>query len=246
MWFVFRPQYWQHLFYKIVHKFLTKYDTPENKVKATEWASLKAVTDQEALSILGIKGNFSILENDLIKDSQNRASESPVHMGGPAHINLLYNLVKMLGANKVIETGIAYGWSSLAILKALSENQNGNLYSVDMPYPNKNNEKFVGIVVPKYLRKYWHVIRKPDRPGINIAIKSAKGKIDLCHYDSDKSWWGRNYSFPVLWEALNSGGIFISDDIQDNLYFYHFVTTRSLKFAVVKYKRKFIGLIKKS
>ena len=166
-------------------------------------------------------------------------------MGGSAHINLLYDCVRLLNAKKIIETGVAYGWSSLAILKALNKNNDGILYSVDMPYLGTKNNKEVGIVVPQYLRKNWIVIRKPDRPGIIDALDKAGGKIDLCHYDSDKSWWGRHYAYPILWNALNSQGLFISDDIQDNLYFSEFVKKKLLDFSVVKYKGKFVGLIRK-
>jgi len=245
IWFILRPKYWEHFFFKIIQKFKINYDTNKNTIKAIEWASFNAVTTKIALSKVGINGNFENLEDSFLKEAQNRASKSPVKMGGPAHINLLYNCVKLLKANSVIETGVAYGWSSLGILKALSENKKGILYSIDMPYPTKNNEDYVGIVVPKYLKNYWHIIRRPDRPGIKKALRLVKGQLDLCHYDSDKSWWGRNYAYPILWEALKSGGLFISDDIKDNLYFSYFVKSRSLKYAVINYKGKFIGLIRK-
>ena len=141
---------------------------------------------------------------------------------------------------------MAYGWSSLSILKALSQNGVGKLYSIDMPYPRKNNENDVGIVVPEYLKKNWTLIRKPDNPGILEALNKIDEKIDLCHYDSDKSWWGRHYAYPILWKSLNSKGLFISDDIQDNLYFSEFVKKNLLKFAVVEFEGKFIGLIRKN
>ena len=66
-------------------------------------------------------------------------------MGGSGHIHLLYDCVRLINAHNVIETGVAYGWSSLAILKALSENNSGRLFSVDMPYPRKKNELDVGL-----------------------------------------------------------------------------------------------------
>ena len=166
-------------------------------------------------------------------------------MGGSGHIHLLYDCVRLLKAKNVIETGVAYGWSSLAILKALSLNGLGKLYSVDMPYPGKKNENDVGIAVPKNLRTNWTLIRKPDNPGIIIALNKAGGKIDLCHYDSDKSWWGRHYAYPILWKSLNSKGLFISDDIQDNLYFSEFVKKNLLNFVVVEFEGKFVGLIRK-
>ena len=150
-------------------------------------------------------------------------------MGGPGHIHLIYDCVRLSKARKIIETGVAYGWSSLAVLKAISQTKEGKLYSVDMPYPAKNNENDVGIVIPQYLKKNWSLIRKPDRPSIMDALNEASGQIDLCHYDSDKSWWGRDFAYPILWNALKSNGIFISDDIQDNLYFSEFVKKKIFK-----------------
>ena len=99
--------------------------------------------------------------------------------------------------------------------------------------------------MPEFLKKNWFLIRKPNRPGILEAIKMSGGDIDLCHYDSDKSWWGRNYAYPLLWKALKVGGLFICDDIQDNLFFLKFVSHRSLKFSVIEYNGKFVGLIRK-
>ena len=35
-------------------------------------------------------------------------------MGGPRNLNLLFNAIKLTGAKCIVETGVAYGWSSLA------------------------------------------------------------------------------------------------------------------------------------
>ena len=245
IWFALRPKYYQHFFSLIKRKFLHNHDTFLNSKKAYEWAEENAISYTEALEKLDLKGEVFGLDNDTIIEGRKLEAKSSVKMGGSGHIHLLYDCVRLLKAQNVIETGVAYGWSSLAILKALSQNGGGTLYSVDMPYPRKNNENDVGIVVPQNLRKNWVLIRKPDKPGIIIALSKADGQIDLCHYDSDKSWWGRDYAFPILWNSLNHKGLFISDDIQDNLYFSEFVKKKFLKFAVVEFQGKFIGLIHK-
>ena len=151
-----------------------------------------------------------------------------------------------IGYCRAIETGVAYGWSSLAILDAMASNGDGRLISVDMPYPKMGNEDFVGIVVPDPLRSRWTLIRQPDRPGLEKAIDAFGGRIDFCHYDSDKSWFGRAYAFPMLWEALEPGGVFISDDIQDNLFFAEFAGSKNLPFAVTASEGKFVGLLRKA
>lgn len=245
-WFILRPKYYLH-FISIIHrKFLINHDTLRNSRKAYEWAKANAMTYTSALKKLGLQGDKTTgLDNETIAEGLKLEAKSSVIMGGSAHIHLLYDCVRILKAQNVIETGVAYGWSSLAILKALSQNGSGKLYSVDMPYPAKNNESYVGIVVPQNLKKNWVLIRKPDKPGIVEALRKAGGKIDICHYDSDKNWWGRHYAFPILWNSLNSNGLFISDDIQDNLYFFDFVNKNFLNFAIVEFKGKFVGLIRK-
>ncbi len=245
LWYIFRPQFYEHFLSLVIHKFFTNHDTTANKKKAYDWASANAVDYFEALDKLGLSGEVIGLDNDTIIEARKLETKSTIKMGGASHIHLLYDCVRLSKAKKVIETGVAYGWSSLAILKALSLTKNGKLFSVDMPYPRKKNENEVGIVIPEYLKKNWTLIRAPDRPGIINAINKVGGQIDLCHYDSDKSWWGRHYAYNILWKSLKSNGIFISDDIQDNLYFCEFTRKNLLKFVVVKYEGKFIGLIRK-
>ena len=245
IWFCLRPKFYLHFFSLIRRKFLTNHDTNENSKKAYEWAKLNAISYIEALKKLEINGEAIGLDNDTIKEGKKLELRSAVKMGGSGHIHLLYDCVRILKVKNVIETGVAYGWSSLAILKAISQNGIGKLYSVDMPYPRKKNENDVGIVVPESLRKNWTLIRKPDNPGIIDALNKVGGKVDLCHYDSDKSWWGRHYAYSILWKSLNSRGLFISDDIQDNLYFSEFVKKKLLNFAVIEFEGKFVGLIRK-
>lgn len=157
----------------------------------------------------------------------------------------MHAAVSISGAVRVVETGVAYGWSSLAILTALHGRRDARLVSVDMSYPKMNNEEFVGMVVPERCRKRWQLIREPDRHGIRKAIIAQGGEIDRCHYDSDKSWWGRQYAYPLLWDALRPGGIFISDDIQDNFAFATLIDAQGASFAVTKSQGKFVGIARK-
>ena len=167
-------------------------------------------------------------------------------MGGPGHINFIYDAVRILKAKNVVETGVAYGWSSLAILAGFLENNESYLYSVDMSYPKRNNENYVGVVVPERFCKNWKIIDRPDITGIPRALKLIGGQIDLCHYDSDKSREGRSFAYPILWKSLRSGGLFISDDIADNLFFAEFVKITGAPFCVIKVKGKqYMGAIRK-
>ena len=70
-------------------------------------------------------------------------------------------------------------------------------------------------------------------------------KAFLCHYDSDKSYTGRIFAYPLLWNALQKNGIFISDDIQDNIAFIEFCEQVNKKPIVIEHLGKYVGLIKK-
>ncbi|KPQ20040.1 MAG: Methyltransferase domain [Halomonas sp. HL-93] len=245
-WFAKRPSHWEHAAALTRRKFLPNHDAPSLRAQAQAWAAEQAVTVPEALSRIGIEGDFHGMDAELIMEGKELAAKSAVEMGGPGDLDLLSDAVRLTGAIRVVETGVAYGWSSLAILDAMETSGSGQLISVDMPYPKMGNEDFVGVVVPERLRGNWTLIRQPDRPGLEKAIEAIGGRIDLCHYDSDKSWWGRAYAFPILWEALVSDGVFISDDIQDNMFFAEFARSKAIPFAVTSAGGKFVGLIRKA
>ena len=69
---------------------------------------------------------------------------------------------------------------------------------------------------------------------------------DLAHYDSDKSYYGRKWAQPLIWQYLRKGGIFISDDIEDNSAFREFVLSKNLDFSVLKFEGKYVGVIRKN
>lgn len=245
IWFLKRPRFWLHAIELIKRIFLSNFDTNSHKELARKWASEQCISYDEALLKMGIKGKKQGMSKAILEEGKDLANQSLVKMGGAGDTNLLYDIVRQKKSKLVIETGVAYGWSSLSILYAMSLNNDGELYSVDMPYPKMDNESFVGIVIPNRFRKRWSLIREPDRYGLKKAIHKIGRKIDLCHYDSDKSWRGRAYAFPLLWKALDLDGLFISDDIQDNLYFAEFVKAKSIPYCVIKSGDKYVGIMRK-
>ena len=138
--------------------------------------------------------------------------ETPFKMGGKGNIDLLYNICEETKAKYVAETGVAYGWSSLAILLSLKNRPGSKLISTDLSYAKMGNEDAVGIVVPKELKSSWTLIQEPDSAGLPKGLKEVP-HLDVVHYDSDKSYLGRMNSYPILYNKLRKGGVFISDDI---------------------------------
>jgi len=242
-WFARRPSHWAHAGELARRKFRPNRDRAVDRATAEDWASRRVTNYGEALAAVGLTGHVSPLSQQLLSEARTRAERSTVRMGGAGDLDLLYGAVRLAGARRIVETGVAYGWSSLAILAALEDRPDGRLVSVDMPYPKMGNEAFVGIVVPERLRGSWTLIREPDRHGLVKAIELHGGQIDLAHYDSDKSWWGRDYALRRIWEALTPGGLLVCDDIGDNMYFAAFVEEKQARFAVTESGGKYVGVV---
>jgi predicted O-methyltransferase YrrM len=166
-------------------------------------------------------------------------------MGGPSDLTLLFWCAELLAATRVLETGVAYGWSTLALLASLRLRSNAILHSVDMPYVKRNSDPYVGVVVPAELRNQWVLHRMADHEGIPRALRALGGEIDMCHYDSDKSYRGRRWAYPVLWKALRSGGTLISDDVGDNLAFIEFSEDIGETPLVIAKADRYVGVLRK-
>lgn len=247
-WFVLRPLFWRHAVELAARPLRANLDTVEIQADEERWAERLAVSPAEALALIGVIPMGAppppSMPRDLLLEAEGRARQAEVPMGGPGDLDLLYAATLLTGAEAVVETGVAYGWSSLTILAAMS-GATGRLVSVDMPYVKRANERWIGIVVPQAWRSRWTLIREPDRNGLIKALGQFSG-IDLCHYDSDKSYSGRAFAYPLLWEALKPGGVFISDDITDNAAFREFAEASGKPYAITKSAGKYVGIIRKS
>ena len=246
IWYISKPKYYNHLFF-LLKKKITKNFYFNKKILDLKFAYKENIKKFELLNKLFnvSKNNYVDLRieySNIYEKSLKKYENCPVPMGGESNLNLLFNITINLKPKQIIETGVAYGWSSLAFLMAIKYNNNGKLVSVDMPYPALNNEKYVGHVIPNELKKNWSLIRMADIDGIPNAINKYKN-FDLCHYDSDKSYQGRMNSYPILWKSLNKNGIFISDDISDNRAFRDFLMQIKRKPFIIKYKKQLLGIV---
>lgn len=241
-WFLRRPRYIPQIFQILKRQKFSEATGQES----LEWCRRNVSTEKDILKQITGKENIFNLEEvfpEIIQEAQNKAANCPVKMGGEGATGFLFNITKGIKAEKIIETGVAYGWSSLAILLAIKDNESAKLISNDMPYIKMNNDKYVGCIIPEFLKNKWDLQRLPDVIGIPLAIKKFHNRIDLCHYDSDKSYSGRMFGYPVLWNGLKEGGIFISDDIQDNNAFKHFAESQNKAPFIFEYREKFVGLL---
>lgn len=175
-------------------------------------------------------------------DAKKELEQLPFSMGGGGIYPILYFLTRLYKPVTIVETGVAAGYSSKTFLVALTKNQSGILYSSDFPYFRiPNPEKYIGILVDDDLKKGWKLFIEGDKKNLP-AICNEVEKIDLFHYDSDKSYSGRNFAFEVIRKKIHEGSILIFDDVQDNNYFKDFVTTHQCSYKLFVFQGKYVGL----
>ncbi len=192
--------------------------------QARRWCAAKAVGREDFMISMSLPVPLMRVDErfpEIWRHAKSRTLSVGLKMGGPGEVDLLYHLVRELGCRIVVETGVAHGWSSLAILLALQDRPGAMLFSSNLPYREQENEADTGRAVPEDLLAQWRLCHGADNDVLPKILEEA-GEVDLCHYDSNKSYAGRMWAYRELWEALRMGGIFLSDDVGDNLAFKHF------------------------
>ncbi len=242
-----RPHLYPELIRKIKKNTLQRGSAEKGKSEAEIWCSQQAVSQNKAISDITDQNNYPKINEefkDIFLNAQKIEQSIPVTMGGAGALDLIYHLCEYTQAKNALETGVAYGWSSLAALLSLNK-RNGTLYSSDMPYLSKNNDQYVGCVVPENLRNNWKLFRYADRESLPKIFKE-QNEFDFIHYDSDKSYNGRMWAYPLLWEKVKRGGVFMSDDIGDNAAFMDYCIQNNHKPVIVEFDGKYAGVIIKN
>lgn len=173
-------------------------------------------------------------------------AQIPHKLGGGGMHELLYFLVRFRQPQTTVETGVATGFSSAAILRAIHENGTGELFSSDFPYFRvPDPERYIGCVVPTELRDPWTLLIEGDATNLPKILATTE-QIDLFHYDSDKSYSGRAKAVELISPVLNVDALFIMDDIDDNSFFHdHVMRTRPSQWFVFEHRGRHVGVIGK-
>jgi predicted O-methyltransferase YrrM len=211
---------------------------------AGPWAETEAVDAAAFAAALSpqLWAEAESFGRDFSAIADSKLARLEVTLGGGGHYPLLYFLTRLLRPEFVVETGVAAGFSSAAVLTALRRNGTGALWSSDFPYFRLDQpKKFVGYLVDDELRDEWRLLVDGDRVNLPIIV-SELPRIDLLHYDSDKSFRGRKFAMNLLLPLLAPAALVMMDDIQDNEFFEQLVVQRHWDFLVVSFAGKFVGV----
>lgn len=226
-----------------------------SKKLATEKCVQSSSSLDECLDFLGLPNKKFHQDLTVYMNEARRSFNSfDAALGGAGNLELLYNIVcgfagRSSGSNvKALETGVSFGFSSLAMLGAVEGSQQAiELTSIDLGIYNSSN--YLGCAVNDNLlingNVSWNLLKGSDRKHISILAKQSK-VFDIIHYDSDKSFEGKFWALPLLYKMLEPGGILVCDDIGDNLAFFAFCDAYGLIPIIVRSKvSQFQGVCKK-
>jgi Methyltransferase domain len=185
-----------------------------------------------------ICAEFSGLWNEVIQSLTSTGMRvGPMSFGGwndgdAGLVRAVWSLTRHLRAERVVETGVAHGFTSRFILEALARNRAGHLWSIDLQPLNRDLRQQVGIAVPKILSDRWTYIQRSSRRRLPELLTEFD-QIDLFIHDSLHSERNVRFELDRAWAKLRPGGAIIVDDVDANWGFHSFSKTFPGNFSLV-------------
>lgn len=139
---------------------------------------------------------------------------------------ILYSLILLSRPKVVVETGVAAGVSSTAILLAL-ERTGGTLYSIDLPSegvfgktlddglrydPAFAGGQGPGWLVPERLKGLWQLVLGDVREVLPDLLNRL-GSIDMHYHDDLHTPEHAFWQFKLVWPYIHNNGWLVVDDI---------------------------------
>jgi predicted O-methyltransferase YrrM len=178
---------------------------------------------------------------------------------GGLHDVWLYSIVRLTQPTTVVETGVHFGRSTAAILRALHENGSGHLYSIDLPiadprgsvnadgrrdFSHVDRAEDTGREVPEYLRGRWTLSTGDAKELLHPLLERVK-PVDLFFHDSEHSYAHQMFEYTTAWPALRSGGFLASDDVGWSAAFQEFSRQKGVPAYVFRFVNNTRGILRK-
>jgi len=220
----------------------------------------QSLNPKDALSILFPSKSvdpeiFQNLENHLddftskVKNSEEKSIDFPHPMITALHKStgrFLFSICYFSEPELVIETGVAYGFSSSYILLALSLLKKGKLISIDVLLRKEHSPEKFGIAIPSELKKRQQLIIGKSTEELKKLLKEDT-KIDIFMHDSLHTYKYMMEEFHIAWPFIKNQGFLVSDDVSDNNAFLDFSEKVGKKPIIIfdEIKKTYFGLIQK-
>ena len=148
---------------------------------------------------------------------------------------LLYMLVRRVRPSLTVEVGVADGVSTAVILSALDANAHGRLVSVDV-------DADAGVIAARHPRWRLRTHRPKDLRSRQLRNLLAEiGPPDLFFHDAMHTYYAQYGEFCAALDHMQTGGVFISDDVDHSWAFVDLVNSRQVEPVVLVDGRKAVG-----
>jgi len=197
-------------------------------------------------SVLQLDGSAFCIDRDLLErgflvsDQIAREMENIIFPDlWNVEINLasyLYAYVLAKNPTVVVETGIANGFSTRILMKAL-EQTGGELHSFDTKKECDGIYKGAG---------NWNFHLVPiKKQGAYFAEVTKDWEVDLWFHDGDHSYMWQNFEYNLAFSRLAENGIIVSDDVDASEAWIEFCAVNPLESLCVFDNRKTFGIAKR-
>lgn len=132
--------------------------------------------------------------------------------GSSELVSLVYAICRLTHPENVVETGVANGFTTAAVLQALHENDKGVLQSIDLPHLHPNATTSIGAAVEPGLQGRWTLHLGPAELMLPRVLKSLP-EVDVFIQDASHSVRGQLAEYRKSWPRIKRGGILVSDDV---------------------------------
>ncbi len=147
------------------------------------------------------------------------------HILGPtAWFPLLYFLIRVKKPEIVVETGCATGTTSSLILYALTQNNRGHLWTIDVRFSSDwitGAGLQTGFLVPDSLKSRWTLILQNAKSALPELLTQL-GRVDFFYHDSDHRYVHQMWEYLTAWSYIPNRGVLASDDITHNTAYFDF------------------------
>ncbi len=123
---------------------------------------------------------------------------------------VLYSTIRKMKPDVVLETGVAYGYSTYMILSALNKNGRGRLISTEIKKYTFEGPK-IGILLSSIDRSRWTLVVGKPQENLDKALGMVE-KINIFIHDSDHSYKNMMFEYRRAYSKMK-GGLMMSDDI---------------------------------
>ncbi|HSK42689.1 MAG TPA: class I SAM-dependent methyltransferase, partial [Candidatus Binatia bacterium] len=154
-----------------------------------------------------------------------RPASAAMHDADTGLSDFCYVICRALRPRVVVETGVGSGVTTSFILQALAANDEGRLWSIDLPPIGA--EQFAGSFVPEQLRSRWTLLRGRSRDLLPQLLSDVQAP-DVFLHDSLHTTRNMTFEFQAAWQKMASGSVLLSDDIHMSKSFARFITDKSV------------------